>query len=72
MIRRGVDGPDAQPQAVAAGETATLSSGDAVIQNSGAAHQAHNYHDESVMIRLSTLFPTAALRSEPAEATPTP
>ena len=72
VIRRGADGPGAQPEPVSAGETVLLGVGDTVIENPGAAHQARNDGDEAVVIWLSTLFPDGAPRSEPVEATPAP
>ncbi len=70
MIRRGTDTPGSAATAVRAGETVVLAAGDAVIENPGAAHEARNDGDETVVIWLSTLFPAGAPRSEPAAATP--
>ncbi|MBA3416237.1 MAG: hypothetical protein H0U10_13530 [Chloroflexia bacterium] len=72
MIRRGGEAAASPATPVRAGETVVLVAGDAVIENPGAAHQARNDGDETVVIWLSTMFPAGAPRSAAVAATPGP
>jgi len=61
-----------EPEIIAAGETVSVRSGDALIETPGAVHQGRNIGATPVVIYLSTLFPADSARAIIVDATPVP
>ena len=69
LTRAGSDG-SAEP--IRAGQTVVLRAGDAIVEQPGAIHQAHNAGTEPVVILLATLFEAGQPRTLFVAGTPIP
>jgi quercetin dioxygenase-like cupin family protein len=66
-LTRQAGSGEARTSTVTAGQTIELDVGDAVLEPAGVVHSARNAGDVAVVIYLSSLFPTGAPASSPAQ-----
>lgn len=67
QVTRNAGSADSRSETITAGQSVDLHTGDSLIETPGMIHTAKNATDGAVIIYLSSLFPTGAPASSPAQ-----